>query len=326
LLIADPGFNFEVGDAGDDPSVDHRIRKVSPDGIIMTLAGNGSHDFSGDGGAAIAAAFDGPTGVAVDGVGNIYVADSLNHVIRIMRPPNLSVLIGAVVDAASQHADPVSPGKIVVIYGARLGPSQLIQNEPKSGQISTELSGTTVSFNNFAAPILYTSATQVAAVVPYAVSGSAARVIVTYQGQVSADFTVTVATTAPNLFTSNQAGWGQAAAINAVDGTVNTPVNPVQVGGYISLYVTGEGQTLPAGVDGKLAASEPAHPVLPVSVTVGGIQAQVQYAGSVPGQVAGLSQVNVQIPSGVQPGGYVPVILEVGDRTSGTAVWIAVRN
>jgi uncharacterized protein (TIGR03437 family) len=292
----------------------------------MTLAGNGSHDFSGDGGAAIAAAFDGPTGVAVDGVGNIYVADSLNHVIRIMRPPNLSVLIGAVVDAASQHADPVSPGKIVVIYGARLGPSQLIQNEPKSGQISTELSGTTVSFNNFAAPILYTSATQVAAVVPYAVSGSAARATVTYQGQVSADFTVPVATTAPNLFTSNQAGWGQAAAINAVDGTVNTPVNAVKIGGYISLYVTGEGQTLPAGVDGKLAASEAAHPVLPVTVTVGGIQAQVQYAGGVPGQVAGLSQVNVQIPSGVQPGGYVPVILEVGDRTSGTAVWIAVRN
>ena len=70
LLIADPGFNFEVGDAGDDPSVDHHIRKVSPDGIITTVAGNGSHDFSGDGGAAIAAAFDGPTGVAVDGDGN----------------------------------------------------------------------------------------------------------------------------------------------------------------------------------------------------------------------------------------------------------------
>jgi uncharacterized protein (TIGR03437 family) len=326
LLIADPGANFETGDAGDDPSVDHRIRKVSLDGTITTVAGNGSHDFSGEGGAAITAAFDGPTGIAVDGAGNVYVADVGNRVIRVMRPAKSSVLIGAVVDAASQHADRISPGKIVVIYGAGLGPSQPIQNQPKNGQISTELSGTTVSFNNFAAPILYTSATQVAAVVPYAASGSTARVSVTYQGQVSADFTVPVTTTAPNVFTSNQAGWGQAAAINAVDGTVNTPVNPVQIGGYISLYVTGEGQTLPAGVDGKLAASEPAHPVLPVSVTVGGIQAQVQYAGGVPGQVAGLSQVNVQIPGGVQPGGYVPVILQVGDRTSGTAVWIAVRN
>ena len=326
LLIADPGFNFEVGDAGDDFSVDQRIRKVSPEGVITTLAGNGSHGYSGDGGPAATAAFNGAIGVAVDSAGNVFVADALNGVIRILRPATSSVLIGAVVDAASQHVDPVSPGKIVVIYGARLGPSQLIQNEPKSGQISTELSGTTVSFNNFAAPILYTSATQVAAVVPYAVSGSAARVTVTYQGQVSADFTVPVATTAPNLFTSNQAGWGQAAAINAVDGTVNTPVNAVKIGGYISLYVTGEGQTIPSGVDGKLGDSSPAHPVLPVSGTVGGIQAPVQYAGSVPGQVAGLSQVNVQIPSGVQPGGYVPVILHVGDRTSGTAVWIAVRN
>ena len=240
LLIADPGANFETGDAGDDPSVDHRIRKVSPDGIITTLAGNGSHDFSGDGGAAITAAFDGPTGVAVDGAGNIYVADVRNRVIRILRPAKSSVLIGAVVDAASQHADPVSPGKIVVIYGAGLGPSQLIQNQPKNGQVGTELSGTTVSFNGFAAPILYTSATQVAAVVPYAVSGSTAR-SVTYQGQVSADFTVPVATTAPNVFTLNQAGWGQAAGINAADGTVNTPVNPVKIGGYISLYATGEG-------------------------------------------------------------------------------------
>ncbi len=326
LLIADPGFNFEVGDAGDDPSVDHRIRKVSPDGIIITLAGNGSHDFSGDGGAAIAAAFDGPTGVAVDGAGNIYVADSLNRVIRIMRPPNSSVLIGAVVDAASQHADPVSPGKLVVIHGAGLGPSQLIQNQRNNGQVSTELSGTTVSFNNFAAPILYTSATQVAAIVPYAVGGSTARVEVSYQGQTSADFTVPVATTAPSVFTLHQAGWGQAAAINAADGTVNSPVNPVKIGGNISIYATGEGQTIPSGVDGKLGGSTPTRPNLPVNVTVGGIPAIVQYAGSVPGQVAGLMQVNVQIPTGVQPGGYVPVILQVGDRTSDTAVWIAVRN
>jgi uncharacterized protein (TIGR03437 family) len=45
-----------------------------------------------------------------------------------------------------------------------------------------------------------------------------------------------------------------------------------------------------------------------VSVTVGGIPATIQYAGGAPGQVAGLMQVNVQIPGGVQPGGYVPVV------------------
>jgi uncharacterized protein (TIGR03437 family) len=325
LFIADPGLNFETGDAGDDPAVDHRIRKISPDGIITTIAGNGSPGFSGDGGPAGTAALDGPIGVAVDGAGNVYVADVWNNVIRMLRPVNSPLLIGAVVDAASEHAGPVSPGKIVLIYGAGLGPSQLVQNQPKNGQIGIELSGTTVSFNSVPAPVLYTSATQVAVAVPYGVSGSTARVSVTYQGQTSPDFPVAMTMVAPSVFTLNQAGWGQAAAINAVDGSVNTPANPVAVGGYISLYATGEGQTVPPGVDGKLAGSGGVHPALPVNVSVGGIPAVVQYAGSAPGQVAGLMQINVQIPAGVQPGGYVPVVLQVGDASiAPDAVWIAI--
>jgi uncharacterized protein (TIGR03437 family) len=69
----------------------------------------------------------------------------------------------------------------------------------------------------------------------------------------------------------------------------------------------------------------PPRPVFPVTVTVGGIPAFVQYAGGVEGQIAGLLQVNVQIPSGVQPGGYVPVVLQVGSAsTTPDAVWIAV--
>ncbi len=326
LFIADPGPNFFAGgDAGDYPT-DHRIRKVSPSGIITTVAGDGRRDFSGDGGPASTATLNGPTSVAVDGAGNLYVADTDNHVVRILRPTNRSVLIGAVVDAASQRADPVSPGKIVVLYGAGLGPAELIQNQPRDGVLGTELAGTTVSFNGIAVPILYTSATGVAGIVPYAITGTTAQVTVTYQGQVSAAFAVPVAASAPSLFTFNQAGWGQAAAINAGDGTVNTAANPVQIGGYISLYATGEGQTTPAGVDGRLAGATPPQPVLAVRVTVGGIPATVQYRGGAPGYVAGLMQVNVQIPSGVQPGGYVPVVLQVGERTSSPAVWIAVSG
>jgi uncharacterized protein (TIGR03437 family) len=235
-------------------------------------------------------------------------------------------LIRALVDAASQRADSVSPGKIVGISGVGLGPSELVRNQPRDGQFSTELAGTTVSFNGIAAPILYTSATQVAAVTPYAVTGTTAQVTVTYQGGASNSLTVPVAPSAPSLFTVNQTGAGQAAAINAVDGTVNTPANPVKLGGFISLYATGEGQTTPAGVDGRLAGSTPAQPVLPVRVTVGGIPATVQYKGGAPGLVAGIMQVNVQIPSGVHPGGYLPVALQAGDRSSSPAVWIAVSG
>ena len=321
-LGLDGAGNLLIADSGN-----YRIRKIAPSGIVTTVAGNGMLGSSGDGGPATSAQLV-PNGMSTDGAGNVYVADG--RAIRLLRPTSQSVLISAVTDAASQSADPVSPGKIVVIYGAGLGPSDLIQNQPGTqfggSQFATELGGTKVSVNGIAAPILYTSSTQVAAIVPYAISGTTTQVTVTYQGQASDAFTVPVAPSAPSFFTSNQTGAGQAAAINAVDGTVNAAANPVKIGGYISLYATGEGQTNPASVDGKIAGPTSAHPILPVSVTVDGIPATVQYAGSAPGLVAGLMQVNVEIPSGVQPGGYVPVVLQVGDHSSSPAVWIAVSN
>jgi uncharacterized protein (TIGR03437 family) len=297
LFIADSYYN--------------RIRKVSRDGTLTTVAGNGpwgdQGGYSGDGGPAISAALSGPHGIAVDGAGNVYVADSGNNAVRVLRPAKSPVLIGAVVDAASQRIEALSPGKIVVIYGAGLGPTQLAQNQASNGVFSTQFSGTSVSFNGIAAPILYTSATQVAATVPAAFTGTTAQVLVSYQGQVSNVVAVTVAPAAPSLFTRNQTGAGQAAAINA-DGTINTALNAVKIGGYISLYATGWN-------DSKL----------PAAAIIGGIPATVQYSGQAPGQPAGLMQINVQIPNGVQPGGYVPVVLKVGDSASADgAVWIAV--
>jgi uncharacterized protein (TIGR03437 family) len=335
-----PGFSGDGGPAigaqlayPEGVAVDHsgnlfiadsnRIRVVSPDGTIATVAGTGNPGYSGDGGPAGVAQMNLPMGMAVDSAGNIFVADSFNHAVRVLRPASFAAFVTAVVDAASGQASPISPGKIVVIYGGGLGPAQLVQNPPSNGQFGTAVGGTVISFNGIAAPILYASATQVAAVVPYAVSGVTAQVTVSYQGQSSAAFAVSVAPSAPSLFTLNQTGAGQAAAINA-DGTVNTAAHPVKIGGYISLYATGEGQTSPGGVDGKLGGSTP---MLRVSVTIGGIPATVQYAGGVAGLVAGLMQVNVQIPNGVQPGGYVPVVLQVGDAsTIPGAVWIAVSG
>src|SRR5262249_60953966 len=158
------------------------------------------------------------------------------------------------------------------------------------------------------------------------ISGTLAQVAVTYLGQMSNSFSIAVTQVSPNFFTANQQGWGQAAAINAKDGTLNTALNPVKVGDYISLFATGEGQTAPGGLDGKVGGSTPAIPLLPVYVTVGRTPAQVQYAGSVPGQVAGLMQVNVKIPNGVQPGGYVPVAIQMGEASSADTVWIAIST
>jgi uncharacterized protein (TIGR03437 family) len=306
-----------------------RIRRISPDGIITTVAG-GQFGYSGDGGPAVDAAVNYPIAVAADGGGNVYFSDAFNEVIRVLRPITHPAL-SALVDAASQGPDPVTPGKIVVIYGTGLGPASLAQNQPGTlpGGVGfgSAVGGTTVTFNSVSAPVLYASATQVGVVVPYAISGTSAQVRVTYLGDVSDAFTVQAAAAAPSFFTLNQSGTGQEAAINASSGKSNTAANPVKIGEYITLYATGEGQTIPAGQDGRLVDSTSIHPVLPVAVTIGGIPALVQYAGGASGQVAGLMQINVQIPNGVQPGGYVPVVLQVGTATSRPdAVWIAVSG
>jgi uncharacterized protein (TIGR03437 family) len=322
-IAVDGSGNFYIADTGN-----HRVRKVSADGTITTIAGNGIAGYTGDGGAGITASLMSPMGVAVAKFGVVYVSDTDNNAIRALTPGTQPVVIASVQDAGSELATPLSPGKIVVIYGSGLGPDQLVVNQPVNNVFGQQLAGTTVSFRGIIAPIYYTSATQVAAIVPYGIEGSTSvPVVVSYQGGVSLPFDVQFADVSPGFFTANASGAGQLAAINVADGTLNSAANPVKTGSYIALYATGEGQTSPAGADGKLAPLTlpiPA-PLAEVSATVDGIDATVSYAGGVPGTVAGLMQINVLIPPEVTPGGYVPIVLKIGDTsTVDGAVWIAV--
>jgi len=76
-LALDAAGNLYVADASN-----HRIRKVTPDGIVTTFAGTGVQGSSGDGGQAASAALNRPIGVTVDSAGNLYICDSSNHNIR----------------------------------------------------------------------------------------------------------------------------------------------------------------------------------------------------------------------------------------------------
>ncbi|HVW10840.1 MAG TPA: IPT/TIG domain-containing protein [Bryobacteraceae bacterium] len=336
----------------------YRVREVTADGIIHTVAGNGGQAFypNGDGGLAvdaqlfpdaiavdrqgnlfigvrgtnsvryvgkdgiihtIASGLNAPSGLTVDSSGNVYVLDFDSWVFKLAPVPTPSY-ISAVFDAASETATPVSPGKIIVIYGEGLGPATGVTATPANGFFGTELAGTTVSVNGVPAPVYYASSTQVNAIVPYATTGSTANVTVSYQGTVTPAFDVNVSPASPGIFTYNASGSGPAAVIPSGI--------PLRAGDWISLYVTGEGQTSPAGVDGKLAIAPPG-PIARVTVTIGGLPATLNYAGGVPGVVAGLMQINAQIPNGVAPGGYVPVVVTIGDSsTVDEAVWIAVSN
>ena len=97
-------------------------------------------------------------------------------------------------------------------------------------------------------------------------------------------------------------GTGQAAVINQ-DGSVNSAGNAAARNSFISVYPTGAGQTTLAGVNGKLTTGTSVKIALPVTATIGGIPATVQYVGGAPGGVAGFMQVNLQIPSSAPTGG-----------------------
>ena len=92
------------------------------------------------------------------------------------------------------------------------------------------------------------------------------------------------------------------------------------------IFATGEGVTSPLGVDGKLAdPTALGLPVLPVTVRIGGIDAQVLYAGHAPTLVTGLFQVNAVIPQGV-PAGAASIVLTVGGRSSPAGITVAVKR
>ena len=129
-----------------------------------------------------------------------------------------------------------------------------------------------------------------------------------------------VAASAPAIY-ANQ-GTGQAAAIND-DGKLNSAAHPARPGSAITLYATGEGQTQPAGVDGRLALTICPTPVLPVSVTIGGLAADILFAGSAAG-FAGLMEVDLRIPLSLLPG-QREAVLTVGPERSQPGVTIAVR-
>jgi trimeric autotransporter adhesin len=241
--------------------------------------------------------------------------------------PTVSISTGGIVNSASYVSGSVAPGEVVTIYGSGMGPNMLANAQLDSqGFISTSNSGTQVLFDGVAAPIIYTQAAQVSVVVPYEVSGKLSTLVqVMYQGQTSNATSVAVSAVMLGIFTNDSSGSGEGSIFNQ-DGSANSSKNPASVGSYVSVYATGEGQTNPGGIDGKPASSPAPMPVAqPITATVGGVPAAVQYAGGSPGSVAGLLQVNVQIPQGVAPGNAVPIVISLGGQHSQGNVTLAIK-
>jgi uncharacterized protein (TIGR03437 family) len=222
----------------------------------------------------------------------------------------------------------IAGGEAISIYGPHIGPVTPVTAVPDaSGTMPNSLGGVQVSVNGSPVTLLYVSDSQVNAVTPLFLSGPTARVRVSFHGVDTADFVAAIMPAIPEIF---QAVDGTAAAINQ-DGSINSAEHPAPPGSIVSVWVTGIGSTYySVWQDGRIAAN--AFDFGCCQVWAQGRPAYVTYGGAAPGIVAGVAQVNFQVP--VQYGnfllGYGPTVnvtLDSGGATSHPVqVYVAVLD
>ena len=252
---------------------------------------------------------------------------------------NVPTIYG-VFSSASYASATVSPGELVTMFGANIGPAIPATLSIVGGYVSTILGNETVTIGGWSAPILYVSANQVTVQVPYEVAlGAGQPVVVTNGANAPANATITVAAAAPGIFTADGSGEGEAAALNtgATSGlvTLNSNTNPAKIGDTLSLYLTGEGNYNVVPLSGSTntgyiipASLTPLPQMSPLpTVSIGGVNASagVTYAGPVPGSIIGVLQINVVVPLGSATGQAVPVTVTIGGVTAQANVTINVH-
>lgn len=206
------------------------------------------------------------------------------------------------VSAASFRGGAVAPGQIVTLFGQNLGGAGLTTAAVENGRLATTLNATRVLFDGVPAPLVYVSAGQVSAIVPYAVAGrTSTKVVVEYRGYGSVEVDVPVTRSTPAVFTANSSGTGVAAAIRYPEARIAV------------IYATGEGLLTPSPQDGALTLTQPLPvPQLPVRVLLAGREVKLLYAGAAPGLTAGLLQLNLEIPEDLAGQQNLPLVIEIG--------------
>lgn len=272
------------------PGVDI-VMCLSASGNLTAIAGTGTAGFSGDGGPASAALLNTPSDVAIDPNGVVWVADSGNNRMRLLSPVAAAAVTAnaALVHAASLTPGPIAPGEIVTIFGSNFDPAH-----------------TQVLFDMTPATLFYTAANQINALAPSDLALNATTEVKVQVNDVTvADLPCSVVAAMPGIFTT-ASGTGQAAANNQ-DGSINSAANPADRGSIVVLYGTGGGRDMNL-----------------VGVSIGGVAAEVLYAGQAPG-FPGLMQINARVPGDPAVTGATPVFVTVGNMSSQAAVTIAVR-
>jgi uncharacterized protein (TIGR03437 family) len=320
-MTADSAGNVFLSEGG-------RIRRVDAvTGIINTVAGGSVGGFAGDGGRALSARFAGVTGINADSGGNIYLADLLNHRIRVLSPPGPTPLVTSI-DTAGGFPD-IAQNAWTEIKGANLGPAAGLTwasaPEFAGGKMPTQVGNVSVTVNGNPAFIYYVSATQINVLTPLDNTLGPVQIVVTTATGVSLAYTATLRAVAPSFLLLGSTSYD---AATHTSGSLLGPASlsapghsftPAQKGETIVLYSTGFGLPTTALVNGS-ASQSGVLPSLP-AVEIGGVAATVGFAGVIS---PGLYQLNVVVPSSVGSGDN-QLSVSYGGFTSPLGVLLAVQ-
>ncbi len=212
--------------------------------------------------------------------------------------------IAGVTNGAS-FAQAYAPGMILSVFGSQLAPGAA---SARTVPLPTQMLGVTVTIGGAAAPLYYISPGQLNVQIPYTVSPNSQAVLTVNNNGQTASFTFPVAAAAPGIFTD------QSGAI--------VPSAAASRGQITTLFITGDGAVSPAIVAGTApgtgtAIADLPRPVQPVTVSVGGIQAAIDFIG-IPGQLVGVTQINFEVPAQA-PLGIQSVFVSVGGVASPAA-------
>jgi uncharacterized protein (TIGR03437 family) len=265
-------------------------------------------------GSALATAFVSGTQLKADVPGLLLAAPGLvsvtvsnpgvapaNAAVFTIGDPVPTATTAGIVNAASLRGA-IAPGSLISIYGVNLGPGTAAAI---SLPLPLSLNGTSVTINGIAAPLVFVSGGQINLQVPFEVAPGSASVSIRAGALTGVPVSFAVQAVAPGVLPVVQ---------NCLDGSVNSAKSPVQVGQFITLWVTGQGPVDTPIATGDAAPVDPiALPLAEVLAQIGGQDAQVVFAGMAPG-LAGLMQVYLVVPATLA--GQQPVVVTVGGVAS----------
>jgi uncharacterized protein (TIGR03437 family) len=237
-----------------------------------------------------------------------------------------AVSAGGVVSSADYASAP-AVGLLVSIFGTGLADAPVsagLPLPPSLGSTSVVLSGSSTPL-----PLLYAAGSVLNVQIPYDAAVNSTQQLVVQRGNaVSVPVPIAVFTASPSILSTNATGSGQGhvyvIGARGVE-TLAGPNAPATAGNPVVIYCVGLGAVTPSVGAGAVASGSTLSTANAlVTVTFGNQTVTAGFAGLTPG-LAGLYQVNVNVPPGVTPGNQVPVMISVGGKSSASSIYMAIR-